>query len=81
MFSGIPQKHCSIDLRLFLARGARRSRKLKSASHSRVTIPLAKRLFFQAFPSGIVTASGDTFITQKYLLAPSDTKTPSQSLT
>ena len=30
-----------------------------------VTIPLAKRLFFQAFRSGIATASGDTFITQK----------------
>ena len=40
---------------------ARSGGKLKAPGNSWVTIPLAKRLFFQAFRSGIVTASGDTF--------------------
>jgi hypothetical protein len=66
-FSAFARKHCSIDLRFFFTRGARYSRKLKSAGDSQVTIPLAERLFFQAFRSGIVTASGDTFITKNIL--------------
>jgi hypothetical protein len=42
-----------------------RGRKLQTASNSRVAIPLAERLFFQAFCFGTATASGDTFITRK----------------
>jgi len=34
---------------------------LQGGSTTRVAIPLAKRLFFQAFPSRIATRSGDTF--------------------
>jgi hypothetical protein len=66
-FPAFAPKHCSTDLRFFLARRARLSRKVKSAGNSAVTIPLAKRLFFQPFRSRIVTASGDTFITRKKL--------------
>ena len=63
-FPALARKHCSIDLSFSFARGARRSRKLKSTGNSRVTIPLAERLFFPAFRSAIATASGDTFITK-----------------
>jgi hypothetical protein len=53
------------DLRGSIAgSGARRGRKLKSAGDSWVTIPLAERLFFQAFRANIVTRSGETFITK-----------------
>jgi len=37
---------------------------LQGRSNSRVAIPHAKSLFSQPFPSGIATASGDTFITK-----------------
>jgi hypothetical protein len=50
-----------------VARRARCLRKLQTASNSRVAIPLAKRLFFQAFRSGIATASGDTFSKKIFL--------------
>jgi hypothetical protein len=63
-FPACARKHRSIDLRFSFARGARHSRKLQGGSNSRVAIPLTKRLFFQAFLSGIVTASPDTFITK-----------------
>jgi len=43
---------------------------LKAPGNSRVTIPHAKPLFFQAFRSRIATASGDTFIT-KNIVPPS----------
>ena len=42
----------------------RTAEKVEGGSNSRVTIPLSKHLFFQPFRSGIVTASGDTFITK-----------------
>jgi hypothetical protein len=66
-FSALAPTHCSIDLRFSFARGAHHSEKLKGAGNSRVTIPLVKRLFFQAFHSGIVTASGDNFTTKNIL--------------
>jgi hypothetical protein len=61
MFSGPRAKTLFHRFEISFARGARHSRKLNSAGDSPVTIPLAKHLFFQAFRSGIVTASGDTF--------------------
>jgi len=40
---------------VFLSRAARHPRKLNSTGDSQVTIPLAKRLFFQPFRSPIAT--------------------------
>jgi len=60
-FTASPPKQGSIDFHFSFAR---HSRKLNSTGNSRVTIPLTKCPFSQAFHSGIATASGDTFITK-----------------
>jgi len=70
MFSGLRAQTLFHRSEIFFRARRALTKKLNGASNSRVTIPLAKRLFFQPFHSGIVTSSGDTFIA-KNILQPS----------
>jgi len=65
MFSSPPAQTLFHGFQIFSRARRAPPRKLKGGSNSRVAIPLAKCLFFQAFRSRIATRSGDTFITHK----------------
>jgi len=65
MFSSPPAQTLFHGFQIFSRARRAPPRKLKGASNSRVAIPLAKCLVFQALRSGIATASGDTFIAKK----------------
>ena len=64
MFYGLSFKTLFRRFEIFFHARPALPKKLQGAGNSRVTIPHTRCLFFQAFQPGIVTASGDTFITK-----------------